>query len=340
MTLNGMLWKTCMLFFIILNSFVSCDTININGNLITVPTDFNIEVYSDNTLSQPRVLDSIIYDDNLIVYAGNKDSNNNIPIYALVDSNMDGTNDHTLSIFNVPNGESAELNGVCIDPITNYIYFMTQEKMYICFNAHDYALSQISGYTGDYTQNDANCTLFMTFPINSVDATHARHYAEFSPSGDDLCIAFGADCDNCDSCTEPRCTIRCYNMTHIRAIYSYNQLISNNGINYDDGDSRVVAYGVRNSVGFDWHPITNNLYFTDNGANDIYPTQNPKWDTFSPDDELNVILNEGDHFGYPYIHSNGSGNPYLRNAGMVTGIEDETYYTPSDYQLAIQVSIN
>eukprot|EP00486_Rosalina_sp_Unknown_P000700 CAMPEP_0201571312 /NCGR_PEP_ID=MMETSP0190_2-20130828/14012_1 /ASSEMBLY_ACC=CAM_ASM_000263 /TAXON_ID=37353 /ORGANISM="Rosalina sp." /LENGTH=385 /DNA_ID=CAMNT_0047995805 /DNA_START=508 /DNA_END=1662 /DNA_ORIENTATION=+ len=125
-------------------------------------------------------------------------------------------------------------------------------------------------------------------------------------------------------------------MTHIRLEYSYNNLIINNGINYDDGDSRTVAFGVRNSVGFDWHPITNNLYFTDNGANDIYPSQSPPWDTYSPDDELNVILNEGDHFGYPYLHSNGSGNPYLRNVAQVNGIQDEIYYTSAQYQLAIQ----
>ena len=215
---------------------------------------------------------------------------------------------------------------------------MTQEKMYICFNAHDYTLSLISGYSGTYTGSNANCTTFMDFPINTVDATHARHYAEFSPNGDDLCIAFGADCDICDACTPPRCTIRCYNMTTIRAQYSYDDLVNNNGIVYNDSNSRTIGYGVRNSVGFDWHPVTNNLYFTDNGANDIYPSQSQTWDTYSPDDELNVVLNEGDHFGYPYVHSNGSGDPFLRNAGKVTPILDEQFYINASYELAIQVN--
>ena len=30
--------------------------------------------------------------------------------------------------------------------------------------------------------------------------------------------------------------------------------------------AEVIAAGVRNTVGFDWHPSTKQLYFTDNGA--------------------------------------------------------------------------
>ena len=33
----------------------------------------------------------------------------------------------------------------------------------------------------------------------------------------------------------------------------------------DGGGAEVVARGIRNSVGFDWHPVGKNIYFTDNG---------------------------------------------------------------------------
>jgi glucose/arabinose dehydrogenase len=52
---------------------------------------------------------------------------------------------------------------------------------------------------------------------------------------------------------------------------------------------------VRNSVGFDWHPKTKQLWFTEHGrdwlAEDL------------PSDELNVVKSKGEHFGYPYCHA-------------------------------------
>ena len=61
-----------------------------------------------------------------------------------------------------------------------------------------------------------------------------------------------------------------------------------------DNNLSIYADGVRNSVGFDWHPISGEMYFTDNGrdwmGDDIPPC------------ELNKVEYEGQHFGFPYIH--------------------------------------
>jgi len=56
----------------------------------------------------------------------------------------------------------------------------------------------------------------------------------------------------------------------------------------------IVARGVRNSVGFDWHPKTGNLWFTDNGGDGLGDD--------IPGDELNHVTKKGQHFGYPFIH--------------------------------------
>jgi glucose/arabinose dehydrogenase len=60
------------------------------------------------------------------------------------------------------------------------------------------------------------------------------------------------------------------------------------------GKTEVVARGVRNTVGFDWHPQSGELWFTDNGrdwfGNNI------------PPDELNHAQRPGMHFGYPHCH--------------------------------------
>lgn len=63
----------------------------------------------------------------------------------------------------------------------------------------------------------------------------------------------------------------------------------------DDGSHlEVYAHGVRNTVGFDWHPKHQTLWFTDNGRD---------WmgDDLPPD-ELNHAPKAGLHFGYPFCH--------------------------------------
>ena len=56
----------------------------------------------------------------------------------------------------------------------------------------------------------------------------------------------------------------------------------------------VFARGVRNTVGFDWHSGTGELWFTDNGRDFL--------GNDSPPDELNHAPAAGLHFGYPYCH--------------------------------------
>jgi glucose/arabinose dehydrogenase len=65
-------------------------------------------------------------------------------------------------------------------------------------------------------------------------------------------------------------------------------------INLDGSEPEVYARGVRNSVGFDWHPVTRELYFTDNGRDWLSEEL--------PNDELNRVTRIGQHFGYPYCH--------------------------------------
>src|SRR6185369_5858375 len=72
-------------------------------------------------------------------------------------------------------------------------------------------------------------------------------------------------------------------------------------MNADGSGLEVYARGVRNSVGFDWHPATRELWFTDNGrdlmGDDV------------PDDELNHAPRAGLHFGFPYCHAGAVSDP-------------------------------
>ena len=64
---------------------------------------------------------------------------------------------------------------------------------------------------------------------------------------------------------------------------------------------RSFAEGVRNSVGFDWHPVTRELWFTDNGRDMLGDDV--------PNDELNVAPKAGLHFGFPYCHQGDVTDP-------------------------------
>lgn len=71
----------------------------------------------------------------------------------------------------------------------------------------------------------------------------------------------------------------------------------------DGSPPEVYASGVRNSVGFDWHPETRELWFTDNGRDYLGDDQ--------PPDELNRASAAGEDFGFPYCHGGDIPDPKL-----------------------------
>ena len=72
-------------------------------------------------------------------------------------------------------------------------------------------------------------------------------------------------------------------------------------MNLDGTGVEVIARGVRNTVGFDWHPVTKELYFTDNGRDWLSEDL--------PNDELNRVTKVGQHFGSPYCFKATSRTP-------------------------------
>jgi glucose/arabinose dehydrogenase len=110
---------------------------------------------------------------------------------------------------------------------------------------------------------------------------HHWRYAAFGPDGA-LYVAIGAPCNICEPSAQH---------AQIRRIDLYT------------GRTTVVASGVRNSVGFDWHPITHELWFTDNGRDWAEADRVP--------DELNRIAKVGAHFGFPYCHGGDFPDPEL-----------------------------
>lgn len=102
---------------------------------------------------------------------------------------------------------------------------------------------------------------------------HGWKFIAFGPDGK-LYAPVGAPCNICEPDPE-----RYANITRL---------------DIKTGKIETVARGVRNTVGFDWHPVTGELWFTDNGR-DLLGDD-------APPDELNRLARPGQHFGYPYCH--------------------------------------
>ncbi|HSD64440.1 MAG TPA: sorbosone dehydrogenase family protein [Ignavibacteriaceae bacterium] len=72
-------------------------------------------------------------------------------------------------------------------------------------------------------------------------------------------------------------------------------------MNPDGSDLELFASGIRNTVGFDWSPVDNVLWFTDNGRDMLGDN--------IPPDELNRAPVQGMNFGYPFMHGNDIRDP-------------------------------
>lgn len=112
------------------------------------------------------------------------------------------------------------------------------------------------------------------------ESHHGWKYIAFGPDGK-LYVPVGAPCNICESKDD---------------IYA-----SITRINADGSGREVYAKGVRNTVGFTWHPETKELWFTDNGR-DMMGDE-------APNCELNYAPRSGMHFGYPYCHEGSVKDP-------------------------------
>jgi glucose/arabinose dehydrogenase len=137
----------------------------------------------------------------------------------------------------------------------------------------------------------------MTDVSDKFDLPESVHHNwKFAAVGPDskLYIAIGSPCNVCEINTGMHGLIRRQNL--------------------DGSNVEIVARGVRNSVGFDWHPVTKELWFTDNG---------PDWiSSDGPEEELNrVAANaEGAHYGFPYCHANGVPDPTVKRPNPCAGV--------------------
>jgi len=233
---------------------------------ITVPKGFKIELYAHGDgLAAPR---QMALGDKGTLFIGSRSSGK---VFALQDTDGDHKADSTRVIFDTATYTKEKLmmpNGVAFRDGSLYVSAMSHV---IRFDDIESKLDN----PGD--------------PVIVTDEfpgmrTHGWKYIAFGPDGK-LYVPVGSPCDDCDNAEKGEIFAT---ITRINA----------------DGTGReIIARGVRNSLGFDWHPETDELWFVEMGADDFGHD--------FPADELNRLTEAGQHFGFPFFHQGNIKHPVL-----------------------------
>src|SRR5215470_18939881 len=156
-------------------------------------------------------------------------------------------------------------NGVAFKNGTRYIAELSQ-------------ISKIEGIEDKLDNPPKPTVIFSDLP---KDEAHGWKYLAIGPDNK-LYFEVGQPCNNCIPDDKHGLMMR---------------------INLDGSSPEVIARGVRNTVGFDWHPVSKELYFTDNSRDWVSEDY--------PEDELNRITKVGLHFGNPFCHQGDFLDPEL-----------------------------
>ncbi len=236
--------------------------------LIFLVTSFEISSNNEEKLILPEGFEISIYAKDLdsprqltetsagVIIVGSKKGNE---IIALFDSDEDGFAEEKIIVA------TGLKNPTGVVYFNGDLYFAEIDTIWV--------INDIDKWLSSSRNSLPSKTVFMN-DLPS-ETWHGFKYIDFGPDGN-LYIPVGVPCN---ICLEPQTKDKRFAAIH----------------KYKDGKLITVADGVRNSVGFDWHPVTKKMYFSDNGRDWLGDDL--------PSCELNVIKQEGSFYGYPYKHA-------------------------------------
>jgi len=254
---------------IFLNIFINSIIVNPSLNLeidsflekIVLPDGFEIKIYADD-VENAR---SMAISPSGTIFVGNRNEDN---VFALKDTDGDNVIDKkyliTNKLKNMPNGVAFHDGDLYVAEVNKIWKFENIEENLSYADKFDEYLEEPILISDDFPS----------------DRHHGWKYISFGPDGK-LYVPVGAPCNICESRNE---------------IYA-----SITRMNSDGSNREIYVKGVRNTVGFTWHPETKQLWFTDNGRDMLGDN--------IPPCELNKVTEKDQHFGYPYCHGNDIGDP-------------------------------
>ena len=228
---------------------------------IKLPPGFKIGVYAEG-VENAR---SLCRSERGTLFVGTREEGS---VYALRDTNNDYKVDQIFTIakkLNKPNGVALRNGALYVAEVNRILRFDGIEK---CIDA--------------LAKGETTCpqpvTVYDKYP---TEAHHGWKYIAFGPDGK-LYIPVGAPCNNCES----------------DSIFT---TITRLDVDKPGAKPEILGTGIRNTVGFDWHPTTGELWFTENGR-DMMGDEVPPC-------ELNRMPKTGLHYGYPYCHGGNLADP-------------------------------
>ena len=254
---------------IFLNIFIDSIFVNQSSNLeidsflekIVLPEGFEIKIYADD-VENAR---SMAISPSGTIFVGNRNKDN---VFALKDTDGDNVIDKkyliTNKLKNMPNGVAFHDGDLYVAEVNKIWKFENIEKNLSHLDKFDEYLEEPILISDDFPS----------------DRHHGWKYISFGPDGK-LYVPVGAPCNICESRDK---------------IYA-----SITRMNPDGSNREIYVKGVRNTVGFTWHPETKQLWFTDNGRDMLGDN--------IPPCELNKVTEKDQHFGYPYCHGSDIGDP-------------------------------
>lgn len=213
-----------------------------------------------------------------IVYVGSRGAG---VVHAVVDDNKDGKADRVVKIaedLNMPSGLTYKDGALYVSEVSK--------------------IHKFDNITATYASKPKSEVVVSGLP---TDRHHGWKNIDFGPDNW-LYVPVGAPCNICETNGGEK-----FDNPDYSSILKYN---------LETGEKKWAAKGVRNSVGFDWHPDSGELWFSDNGrdwmGDDIPPC------------EINRVSEHGQHFGYPYYHGGTIADPEFG-----AGKKSEDYVHPA-----------
>ena len=187
-------------------------------------------------------------------------------------------------VYEITDNGTERTSRVVVDKLNQPAVAMHKGSLYVM------AIDKVLRYDGiesNPTVQPVDMTAAFKLP---PEQHHNWKYLRFGPDGK-LYVPFGAPCNICVP-GEEYAQIRRYDA--------------------DGSNMEVIARGVRNTVGFDFHPVTKELWFTDQGRDWMGDE--------GSEEELNRLSKIGQNFGFPYCHANGMADPDIKKDKPCDGV--------------------
>ena len=188
-------------------------------------------------------------------------------------------------VYEITDTGGTRTSRVVVDKLDQPATLMHKGSLYV------FAVDKVLRFDGIETNPNVQ-PVDMTAAFNLPKEKHHNwKYLRVGPDGK-FYVPFGAPCNICELPGPEYAQIRRYNP--------------------DGSGMEVIATGVRNSVGFDFHPVTKELWFTNHSRD---------WmgdDT--PEDGLNRLSKVGQNFGFPYCHLGTIPDPDIKKTNACAGV--------------------